>query len=868
MIWHSSDIESVSKELCVDINSGLPNGVAYQRLQEYGKNQITKTKQIGFLRHFLSQLNQKSVYALTFISLLYFVISLIYEQGFFYSSFLIIAIIVINAALTAYNQTICDRAIDYKRIAAIPTCTVIREGVEREISSSELVVGDIIVLNTGDYICADARLIETNGFRCSELALTGDLIPVEKDASAVIENLVPVAGRKNMVFSGCNVIHGWAKAIVVETGINTEIGKSTAIEDQSSGVISAVETKLTSLSKIINTSVIIICGIAFLIGMIIGLFKSEPFAAMTVKTLLDSLALGVCAIPESLPYITVVVTALGAGRLIKDGVIIKNTAAIETLAKTTVLCADKTGVFTQNHMSVKCVYNGETLESALSSDIEPKSAVVLKLANACSMLTDDATESAIEEACFKFNKMDKADVDNAYPRLASIPFDGERKIMTSINMIEGKPVAIIKGAPETVIQKCVGIDKASIAKICDELADKALRLICIAIKALDEIPASPDPSDIENNLKFAGIICIEDPPRVNVAESIKVCKNAGIKVVMITGDNLATASAVAKEIGIMTDDSEALSGSELEDMSDDELIEKIGSYTVFARISPAQKLRIVESLKASGEIVTVTGNGLDDADVLSVSDVGFAIGAEGNDVARGNADAIIKSKDFSSVVNVFKECYGLLSNIKKTVHYLLGCNISEMLIFIIGLLIFKLPVLTAVQLLWINLLTDALPVFSVTTQPYDKSEIIQSDKLVKGKIFDLMSLINIAVSAITFTVCALIAFSICNIGGISTAYTMAFSTIALSQIFHSLNFSTSRSIISIRYSHNKFMILSSLFATILTIILCITPAGVIFGLKALSFGQLLISLGLSLLIIPVNEVLKIIAAKKSEVKGA
>ncbi len=862
MIWHSSDIKSVSDELSVDINNGLANGVAYERLEKYGKNQIAQTKHIGFFHHFLSQLNKKSVYALTAISILCFIVSLIYEQGFFYSSFLIIAIVILNAALTAYNQTICDRALDYKRIASIPTCSVIREGTQRKIPSSELVIGDIIILSEGDYICADARLVETNGFRCNELALTGDLIPVDKDAEAILEDFVPITGRKNMAFSGCNVIHGTAKAIVVETGDYTEIGKSTAAKAQTDGVISGIETRLNSISKIINITVIILCSIVFLIGLLIGIFTAEPFAAMTIKTLLNSLALGVCAIPESLPYITVTVTALGAGRLIKEGIIIKNAATIETLAKTTVLCADKTGVFTANLMSVKSVFNGETLESASGEDIEQKSAVVLKLATACSMLDNDVTEAAIEAACFKFNKMSKADVDNVYPRLTAIPFDGERKMMTSINMIEGKPVAIIKGAPETVIQKCIGIDTESVSKICSELANKALRLICIGIRALDEIPANPSPEDIERDIKFAGIICLEDPPRAEAIESIETCKKAGIKVVMITGDNITTASVVAKEIGIMTDDDEAISGAELETMSDDEITESINSYTVFARISPAQKLRIIKALKSSGEIVTVTGNGLDDADVLSVSDVGFAIGSDGNDVARGNADAIIKNNDFSSVVNVFKECYGLLSNIKKTVHYLLSCNISEVLIFIVGLLIFRLPPLTAVQLLWINLLTDAAPAFSVTVQPYDKAETIQSNKLIKGKIFDLMSFINIAVSVVILTVCALLAFTIGSESGISTAYTMAFSTIALSQIFHSLNFSSSQSIINIRYKHNKFMIASTVASVALTIVLCVSPAGFVFGLKALSIKHLLISLGLSVIIIPVNEIVKLAVSKK------
>lgn len=866
MIWHSSDIKSVLDELSVDENNGLPNGVAYERLEKYGKNQLTDVKPIGFFRRFLSQLNNKSVYIMAIISILCFVVSLIYDQGLFYSSFLIIGIVILNSALTAYNLTVCDRAVQYNRASSVPTCTVIREGIERIIPSNELVIGDIIILKQGDYVCADARLVETNSFRCNELALTGDMIPVEKDSTAILEDIVPIAGRKNMVYSGCNVIHGSAKAVVVETGKNTEIAKNTVNDSPVSGVISGIEEKLNSVFRTINISVIIICTVVFLIGIIIGFSSTEPFASLTVKSLLNAFALGICAIPESLPYITVIVTALGTGSLIREGIIIKNTAALESLSGVTVLCADKTGVFTSNDMFVKCIYNGEALESTDNQSLNKKSSVVLRLATACSMLEDDVTESAIESACLKFSNMDKTDIDNAYPRLTSIPFDGERKMMTSINMIEGKPVAIIKGAPEAVIKRCVGIDAESINNICTELANKSLRLICIAIKSLDEIPANPNSEEIEHDLKFAGVICLEDPLRTESPYSIDYCRRAGIKVVMITGDNLSTATSLAKGLGIISDDSEALNGDDLENIDDDVLKSTIGNYSVFARISPAQKLRIVETFKSIGETVAVTGNGLDDADVLSVANVGIAIGANGNDVARGNAGAIIKKRDFSSIVNIFKECYGLINNIRNTVHYLIGCNLSEVLFFILGLIIFKMPPLLAVQLLWINLITDAAPAVSVTVNHYGSDNAVLSYKFNKSRVFNLKSTVNMLICSVVMTVCAIIAFSIGNIYGVSTAYTMAFATIILSQIFHALNFASDGSIINIGFKRNEFMIISTVITVLITFILCLTPAGFVFGLKALSVKQLLISMGLSLLIIPTSEIIKFVNSKTKSSK--
>ena len=855
MIWHSSDAQSVLSELSVDANSGLANGVAYERLATYGKNQVAEFKPVSFWRRFLNQLNKKSVYALAIITAVCVFISGAYGDADF-SYLLIIGIAVLDALLTSFILNSCDRAVYMQKAASIPVCTVLREGVKRSIPSNELVPGDIILLSEGDYIGADVRLIETNAFRCNELALTGEIIPAQKDADILLEDLVPCTGRKNMAYCGCNVTHGTAKAVVVETGINTEIYKSTAKADVADTAVSNIENKLNVTSKIVNVAIAVLCAIAFLIGMIFSFGSSVPFAQYTLNTVLNVVALGIAAIPESLPYITVLVTALGAVRLIGDGVIIKNTKALEKLAKTTVLCADKTGVFTKNHMRLNCIFNGEALNRPEGGVLDPKSAVVLRLAVSCSLLENDSTELAIEEACRDFAHMSKDDISNAYPRLASIPFDGERKMMTSINMIEGKPFAVIKGAPEAVLEKCVEIDIKQVTEICEKLANNAFRLICIAIKALDEIPANPDPADIENNLKFAGIICLDDPPRTEAASDIEFCRNNGVNVIMVTGDNLSTALAVARDLNIIASDEQAITGAELDNLSDEELKEVIGNYKVFARISPAQKLRIVTTLQSNGETVTVTGNGLDDADVLSVADVGMAIGAEGNDVARGNADAIIKKNNFSAISSAFKECYGLFDNIKKTVHYLLSCNASEILIYITALIIFKMPPLLAVQLLWINLLTDAAPAISLTIQPADDSKAMNSMRLIKGKLFDAQTFIDISVEAAVMTLCGVIAFAIGNGYAVSTAYTMTFLTVALSQVFHSFNLRSAKSVIETRYKRNEFMVLTTAATAIVFLILCVTPAGGIFGLKALSAGQLFTSFALSLIIVPVCEGIK------------
>lgn len=857
MIWHSSDKEVVLAELSVDENSGLANGVAYERLETYGKNQVADVKPISFIKQFLNQLNKKTVYALAIISALNLIISLIYDEHDYCFPVIVIALVVINALLCAYHLYTCDRAAYFQKNASVPTCTVIREGIKRSIPSNELVIGDIIILSEGDYINADARLIETNGFRCNELALTGEIIPVEKDANLVLDDMVPCAGRKNMVFCGCNVTHGSAKAVVVETGANTEISKSSALYSKPGNTVSGIERSLGAITHIVGIVLAVASAVIFLLGIVLGISSDTHFAAVTVKMLLNATALGFAAFPAVMPYVTAIVTSLGAARFIRSGVIIKDTATIEKLAKTTVLCADKTGVFTKNHMYLNSVYNGESLEYPVGGVLNQKCAVVLRLAVACSMLENDNTEAAIEESCVKYNNMSKADIDNAYPRLNSIPFDGERKMMTSINMIDGKPFAVVKGAPETVLSKCAGIDAEKVQKVCDELAEKSLRLICIAIKALEEIPANPNAQEIECDLKFAGIICLEDPPRVDAAESIEACKSAGIRVVMITGDNITTACSVAKNLGIIDDDAQAITGAQLEEIDDDELKQIVHDYCVFARISPAQKLRIVQALKDNGDIVTVTGNGLDDADVLSVSDVGFAIGADGNDVARGNADAIIKKNSFSAVVSVFKECHGLFENIKKTAHYLISICTAIMLIYLPVLLIFRTPPLSAVQLLWINLLANAVPVMSLATKPADSKTAIPTEKLLRGRLFDLNTVISIIIESVTLSVCCIAAFAIGKSTGISVGCTMAFLTASFAFVVHSFNLCSNRSIIFIRYKNSEFMVITSAVAVFVSAFLCLTPAGRILGLSCLSFGQVMICAGLSLIAVPVFEVIKL-----------
>lgn len=860
MIWHSSTVNEVLSELSVDAESGLSNGVADNRLQTYGKNIISSIEAPSFLKHFFNQLNNKVVYLLAVISVISFIVSLIYDEKDIYSPLLIIAIVIINALVSAYHLYRCDHAVDALRTATHPMATVIRDGIQREIPSEELVPGDIILLKEGDYITADARIIEENGFRCNETILTDDLIPVEKRADITVEDITHIAGRTNMVFSGCSVAHGTAKAVVVETGLSTEIGRNSAIIQQTGFEEPPIKESLNLLGKHINIAVLVICIITFAITFFQNI-SSGNFAYTTTQAFLNAVALGVATMPESLPAISTIVIALGIQRIVRDNIIIKKISALEVLGKTSVICADKTGILTKNHMNLECIFDGERTVELENDEMPEKTAMVLRLATACSTLDSDYTERAIEDACIKYNGVSKTDIENVYPRLTTIPFDSVRKTMTSINMINGHPIAIVKGAPEIIMEKCVGFDVEVLRRANEYFTNQSLRVLCIAIKRLDEIPANPNPDEIEKELTFVGLLGLNDPPRAEAIEGIKMCEAAGITTIMITGDNVLTAKAVARRIGILKDGTEAITGDELNLMSDEELHANIRKYSVYARISPSDKLRIIKAWQDSGEIVTITGNSIDDADALTLADIGCAVGKQGTDVAKGNADIIISNNNFISIVNALRESRGFFENIKKSVTYLLSCNLGEIIAYITGLLVFGFPPLAAVQLLWINLLTDCAPTIALTMEKSESQVMKRRPITLSGKIFDGRSFVKMIVQSLVIAAVTLIAYSYGISAGNSTAMTMAFLTLSVSQIFHSYNIKTTRSVIFTDFKSNEFMTMTTILTLFISIFLSLTPAGAVFGLVALKASQFFTCIALAFIIIPICEIIKLIEKK-------
>ena len=515
-------------------------------------------------------------------------------------------------------------------------------------------------------------------------------------------------------------------------------------------------------------------------------------------------------------------------------------------------------MLTRNKMRLAKIFDGDKLTDVENEPIDEKTALVLKLATACSTLKNDSTEDAIKKACLAYNSMSEKDIESFFPKLAVIPFDSERKTMTVITMINEKPFAIVKGAPEIVVPNCAGSKTEEILKLNDTLANEALRIVAIAMRPLDNIPANPNPEDIERSLTFVGLLGLYDPPRDSVIEDIKACEQAGIKTVMITGDNLITACSVARRIGILKDGDKAVTGEELAEMSDGELAACVSDFTVYARVSPNDKLRIVKALKQAGNVVTITGDSVQDADALAAADVGCAIGKFGADVAKGSADIVISNNRFDSIVCAVKESRGLFDNIKKSVYYLLSCNFAELITILFGMIIFGGTPLAAVQLLWINLLTDCAPAISLSMERAEDSAMKRKPYISLGKLFDLGAVASIALQSIFIAVMTLIAFSLGAKAGAADAVTMAFAVLGMSQIFLCYTSKLEGTLISQKLFSNRFLNFAAALTLFIMVFLVLTPAGYVFGMTTLTLKQFALSLLLSFLIVPLCEIIKLV----------
>ncbi|MFY9118973.1 MAG: calcium-translocating P-type ATPase, PMCA-type [Syntrophomonadaceae bacterium] len=861
MIPHSTEYLEVLKHWQVDADTGLSSAEVTRRLAEHGANKLQEKKKKSNIQRFAEQFKDVMIIILLIAAGISFVVAWYEGEGFF-EPILILLIVVLNAVIGVVQEGKAEKALDALKDLSAPHARVIREGREMIIDAYQLVPGDIISLEAGDYVPADARLIRSASLKAEESALTGESVPSEKDATAEVAADAPLGDRFNMLYSGCSITYGTATAVVTATGMKTEMGKIADLLHAEGDTQTPLQHKLAILGKYIGFMAIGICAFIFLIGLLYGMEVMEIF--------MIAVALAVSAIPEGLPAIVTIVLAIGVQRMVRKNAIIRKLPAVETLGSASVICSDKTGTLTQNQMTlVKAfVADNDVLEDVTDQNSDAIKEL-LKYATLCSdgciefddgqvSHIGDPTETSIVLAAHK-NGMPQEELNRLYPRLAELPFDSDRKLMSTINSIDGKNIVIVKGAFDVIADRCINGDLEAGRRYTDELSRHALRVLAVAYKEIDEVPSQPTSEELENGLTFMGLVGMIDPPRPEARDAVAVCREAGIKPVMITGDHVVTASAIAKDLGILVEGDDAINGTELAAMSEEELNERVRTISVYARVSPEDKIRIVRAWQRQGAIVSMTGDGVNDAPALKAADIGCAMGITGTDVAKGASDMILTDDNFATIVDAVKEGRGIYDNIKKTVGFLLGTNIGEVLTVFIAMLVWRTSPLLAVHLLWINLVTDSLPAIALGVEPVDKDVMKRKPKPKEESIFAHGFGLRIILLGVMFAILTLTGFIIAwkNTGDIASGRTMAFIVLAVSQIVHSFNMRSDHSLFKIGVFSNKYLNGAAFVSLgLMALIVFIPPVTTAFGLTQLSTEMYLLALALALVPIVVLEIAK------------
>ena len=780
-------------------------------------------------------------------------------------SIIIIAIVIFNAIMGLVQEQKAEKSIEALRKMTAPVAKVIRNGKVQEVKASEVVPGDIVILETGNYVPADCRLIKSYNLKIEESSLTGETVPSEKEADKVLNNDIAVADMKNMAFATTIVVNGHAEAVVVDTGMNTKVGKIAGMIIEDEAPETPIQKKLGEVGKTLAIVCIVICILIF----VIGIFKKIPI----IEMFMTSVGLAVAAIPEGLPAIVTIMLSIGVTKMAKKNSIIRKLPAVETLGSSTVICSDKTGTLTQNKMTVT------TIKDCDGTSRNKK--MILELATMCTDTTEEhingtkeakgePTEVAITNAAL-LNGISKSYLYEQMPRINELPFDSTRKMMTTIHKIGNKYRIITKGAPDVLIRKCTKYYKngqilpvfeiEELIKLQNqEMAQRALRVIAVAYKDVDTMPNLNSAENVENNLVFCGLIGMIDPPREGVKEAVATCRKAGIKTVMITGDHLQTAKAIAKELGILRKNDLAIDGQTLEKMSKDELEKNIKKYSVFARVSPEHKVRIVKAFQVTGGVVAMTGDGVNDAPALKNADIGIAMGKGGTDVAKNAADMVLTDDNFVTIVEAIKQGRNIFDNIKKAIHFLIATNIGEIVTIFLGLILGMKSPLLAIQLLWVNLVTDSLPAIALGLEKPEKNIMEKMPRNPKKSIFAGGLWSKIIIEGLMIGTLTLVAFSIGNkFWGLEIGRTMAFVAIGLIELVHSLNIKSTESIFKCGLFENKFLIGAVILGTLMQIIVVIIPKlAEIFSLKPLNIEQWLITIIISVMPVVLMEIQKAI----------
>ena len=764
--WFNKTIKDVEKELQTDLVHGLNKNKVNELKSKYGLNELKEKKKDSLLKKFIDQFKDFSIIVLIIAAIVSGIVGVVEGEGIT-DTIIIMIVVILNAVIGVAQESKAEKSLEALQKLSEHAAKVVRDGKEQVIPARELVPGDIVIIETGDYVSADLRIIEAINLKSQESSLTGESVPVEKETEAIEETEIGIGDRKNMLFSSSLITYGRGKAVVVETGMNTEVGKIADMLNETEKQETPLQKRLNDLEKTLRIATLAICAVIFFIGLLQG--------KDVISMFMTAVSLAVAVIPEGLVAVSTIVLAIGVQKMVKKNAIVKKLPAVETLGSSTVICSDKTGTLTQNKMTVEKIFCNdvtEDLERVETTEDLKKLVYNCMLCNDSRILEDgeiagDPTETALVDMALKLDYPESIYRENK--RVQEVPFDSDRKLMTTVNENNGKYIVYTKGGVDELLKICnsylfkgeirTNLEDYSkwIRENNEHMAKDALRILAFAYKEIDHMPSKEEMETIESNLTFIGMVGMIDPPREEAKKAVEKCKTAGIKTVMITGDHKITAIAIAKKLGILENEDEALTGLELDQISDEQLIKDIRKYSVYARVSPEHKVRIVKAWQANGEVVAMTGDGVNDSPALKTSDIGCAMGKVGTEVAKEAADTILTDDNFATIVSAVEEGRRIYDNILKVIQFLISCNVGEVVVLLLATLlapvigtllgisdITLIQVLLPTHILWINLVTDSLPALALAFDPANKDIMnrkpIKKDEgiFTKGRTFRII----------------------------------------------------------------------------------------------------------------------------------